>query len=98
MDLLPLVNSRGVDLLDNDRLVTQLVGLERRVARGGRDSVDHGPGAHDDIANAVAGAIVRASKLSSGDAFRHHHEPRQQTANLAYSHMKTGPAYGNGRH
>jgi hypothetical protein len=34
--------------------------LERRTARGGRDSIDHGPGAHDDIANAVAGAIVLA--------------------------------------
>src|SRR5262249_19712611 len=29
-------------------------------ARGGRDSIDHAPGAHDDIANAVAGALVAA--------------------------------------
>jgi hypothetical protein len=29
--------------------------LERRTARGGRDSIDHPPGAHDDLANAVAG-------------------------------------------
>ena len=35
--------------------------LERRTARGGRDSIDHGPGAHDDIANAVAGALVLAA-------------------------------------
>ena len=27
----------------------------RRTARGGRDSVDHPPGGHDDVANAVAG-------------------------------------------
>ena len=94
VDLLPLVNSRGVDLLDSDRLVTQLVGLERRVARGGKDSVDHGPGAHDDIANAVAGAIVRASKLPNGDAFRHHSGPMQTTANLGHLNMKTGRAYG----
>jgi hypothetical protein len=34
-----------------------LTNLERRVARGGRDSIDHpsGSGFHDDIANAVAG-------------------------------------------
>ena len=35
-ELLPLINSRGCDLLDNDRLPRQLVSLERRTARGGR--------------------------------------------------------------
>jgi hypothetical protein len=59
-DFLPLINSRAVDLLDNDKLVSQLVSLERRTARGGRDSIDHAPGAHDDLANAVAGALVTA--------------------------------------
>ena len=57
-DLLPLINSGAVDLLDNERLVQQLVMLERRTARGGKDSIDHPPGAHDDVANAVAGALV----------------------------------------
>ncbi|MGE0750815.1 MAG: hypothetical protein AB7K64_09535 [Variibacter sp.] len=56
-DLLPALNSRSVDLLDDPKLMAQLVGLERRTARGGRDSIDHAPGAHDDIANAVAGVI-----------------------------------------
>jgi hypothetical protein len=59
--LLPLLNSRRVDLLDDKRLVAQLCGLERRTARGGRDSIDHGPGAHDDLANVVAGALVAAN-------------------------------------
>jgi hypothetical protein len=64
--LLPLINSRAVDLLDNDRLVHQLVGLERRTARGGKDSIDHPRGGHDDVANAVAGAIeLAASKPAS---------------------------------
>jgi hypothetical protein len=54
-DLLPLLNSRRIVLLDLPKLVAQLLGLERRTARGGRDSIDHAPGAHDDIANAVAG-------------------------------------------
>jgi hypothetical protein len=62
VDLLPLINSRAVDLLDNDRLVNQLVGLERRTARGGKDSIDHGPGGHDDVANAVAGAVGLANR------------------------------------
>ena len=59
-DLLPLLNSGRVELLDNLRLTTQLAGLERRVARGGRDSIDHGPAGHDDLANAVAGAVALA--------------------------------------
>jgi hypothetical protein len=57
-DLLPAINSRLVDLIDDTRLVAQIVGLERRTARGGRDSIDHAPGAHDDVANAVAGVIA----------------------------------------
>lgn len=57
-ELLPLVNSGRVELLDLSRFLAQLGSLERRVARGGRDSIDHGPGAHDDVANAVAGVIV----------------------------------------
>jgi hypothetical protein len=39
----------------------QLCGLERRTARGGRDSIDHAPGSHDDVANAVAGALILAA-------------------------------------
>jgi hypothetical protein len=57
-DLLPRLNSRDVDLLDNQRLITQLLSLERRTARGGRDSIDHPPGGHDDLVNAAAGALV----------------------------------------
>jgi hypothetical protein len=57
-DLLPLLNSRKIELLDHPRLVNQLVGLERRTARGGKDSIDHAQGAHDDLANAAAGALV----------------------------------------
>ena len=60
-ELLPLLNSRRIELLDLPRLHAQLLGLERRVARGGRDSIDHAPGAHDDIANAAAGALVLAA-------------------------------------
>ena len=61
-DMLPVLNSGKADLLDNDRMVNQLVGLERRVARGGRESIDHAPNGHDDIANAVAGAISLCAK------------------------------------
>jgi hypothetical protein len=57
-DTLLLLNSGKVELLDIQRLASQFCGLERRTARGGRDSIDHGPGAHDDVANAVAGALL----------------------------------------
>ncbi len=59
-ELLPALNSKRVDLLDQPRLLGQLVGLERRTARGGRESIDHAPGAHDDVVNAAAGALVLA--------------------------------------
>ena len=57
-DLLPALNSGLLELLDLPRLSAQLIGLERRTARGGRDSIDHAPGAHDDVANAVAGVLL----------------------------------------
>jgi hypothetical protein len=62
-DLLPILNSGRAELLDVPRLMSQLCGLERRTARGGRDSIDHAPGAHDDVSNSVAGAIVSATNL-----------------------------------
>jgi hypothetical protein len=55
-DLLPLLNSGRIFLPRNDRLVNQLCALERRTSRAGKDSIDHGPNGHDDLANAVAGA------------------------------------------
>jgi hypothetical protein len=55
-DLLPLLNSGRIVLPRSERLVNQLCGLERRVSRAGRDSIDHGPGSHDDVCNSVAGA------------------------------------------
>jgi hypothetical protein len=56
-ELLGPLNSGTVELLDHPKLAAQLVGLERRVARGGRESIDHAPSAHDDVANAAAGAL-----------------------------------------
>jgi hypothetical protein len=57
-DTLPLLNSGKVELLDVPRLASQFCGLERRTSRGGRDSIDHSPGLHDDLANAAAGALL----------------------------------------
>ena len=58
-EFLPLLNSGRTALLDNPRLVGQLIGLERRTVRGsGRETIDHAQGLHDDISNAAAGALV----------------------------------------
>jgi hypothetical protein len=70
--LLPLLNSRRIHLLDIPRLHSQLLGLERRVPRGGKESIDHAPGGHDDCANVIAGcAVAIMSKPGySWDAFQ----------------------------
>jgi hypothetical protein len=56
LECLPLLNGGRVDLLDDARLVNQICGLERRTARGGKDSVDHAVHGSDDLANAALGA------------------------------------------
>ena len=67
-DLLPLLNSRRLELLDLPLLAAQLAALERRTGRGGRDSIDHPPGGHDDLINAAAGALL-AGKAAPAAAF-----------------------------
>lgn len=69
----PLLNSGRIELLDHPKLTAQLCSLERRVARGGRDSIDHPPNGHDDCANAVLGAVwlaAGAGKASVVDRWR----------------------------
>jgi hypothetical protein len=66
-DLLLLINSQRIELLDHSRLINQLTALERRTARGGRDSIDHPPGAHDDLANVVAGVAAVNNKFGGFD-------------------------------
>jgi len=61
-DLLPILNSGQISLLDNPRLIGQLCALERRTARGGKDSFDHPRGAHDDLANVVALCVALGRK------------------------------------
>jgi hypothetical protein len=61
---LPIVTSGQCELLDHQKTKHQFISLERRVARGGRDSVDHPPNSHDDCANATAGAIGLALSRS----------------------------------
>ena len=62
LELLPTVNSGTIELLDNKELLRELRGLERRRGRSGKDSVDHRPGSHDDLANACAGVAAELKK------------------------------------
>jgi hypothetical protein len=67
-EFLPLLNGSRASLLDLPRLRQQLLSLERRTARGtGRESIDAAGGRlHDDVANAVAGALVLVAEKRNG--------------------------------
>jgi hypothetical protein len=69
-ELLPRLHSGELELLDNETLVVQLSSLQRRTRSGGRDSIDHPPGGHDDLANCVAGVVdaVMQRKPKAGAA------------------------------
>jgi hypothetical protein len=78
LEFLPLLNSGRVSLLDHERTIVQFTQLERRTSRLGRDTIGHPDGFHDDLANAVAGVIVRVAnnpltvwhRLAAQDAAR----------------------------
>ncbi|TIX17239.1 MAG: hypothetical protein E5V41_11465 [Mesorhizobium sp.] len=62
LNFLPMLNSRSIQLLDHGKLVSQLVGMQRRVTSGGREVIDHNPNGHDDVANAVAGCLAMIAR------------------------------------
>lgn len=55
----PLLNSGQVELLDQPKLIGQLIGLVRK-----GEKIDHLASEHDDHSNAAAGALVLASAQS----------------------------------
>jgi hypothetical protein len=70
--LLPLLTGAQCELLDLPRLFAQLVALERRTTRGGRDVIDHPPRGADDVANAAAGVltmVTTSARVTAGGAF-----------------------------
>ena len=62
VDALALLNSGKLELPDIARVTNQICGLERKVSRGGKDSIDHAPGQHDDLANSVLLAALLANR------------------------------------
>jgi hypothetical protein len=89
LEALPVFNRGAVSIPDHPTLVRELRGLERRVHRSGKDSVDQGAHGSDDFANAVCGAMyvslyeTRRPRMRMGaigvDGVIHWHdeEPRQ---------------------
>jgi hypothetical protein len=73
LDSLPLFAAGRVRLIDSDVLAHQLIGLERRATRGGRDIVSHPDhrNAHDDAANACCLALVLAASAAAPALWRH---------------------------
>ena len=57
LESLPLFTRGLVRLPDHQTLLRELRLLERQTHRGGKDSVDHPRGAHDDYANATCGVL-----------------------------------------
>ncbi|MGJ8588805.1 MAG: hypothetical protein ACSHXW_11675 [Yoonia sp.] len=62
LEFLAAINSGCVELPPFPQLAQQLCALERRTGRSGRDMIDHPPGGHDDLANAVAGLVATSKK------------------------------------
>jgi hypothetical protein len=92
LDALPLFTSGRARLVDNERLVHQLTSLERRASRVGRDIVSHPnhTNAHDDLANACAGALVLVTTDDPG------HWRAMATAASRYKARQDEAALANG--
>ena len=67
----------------------QLCQLERRAARSGKDSIGHAPGAHDDLANSVAGSLTLSlGQRAVGDSDGSTREDPQGVPNPRYAQRR----------
>jgi hypothetical protein len=65
-------NAHNAELPDNRQLFNELRRLERKRGRAGKDTVDHPPRLHDDLANSVAGVswLLLSDPQQGVNAFR----------------------------
>jgi hypothetical protein len=68
LEALPVLSSGRVRLVDHPRLTQQLLSLERRSGRSGKDAVDHPSGGKDDLANCALGSLVLAQDIALAEA------------------------------
>jgi hypothetical protein len=66
LQLLPMLTSRSVRLLDDDRLVDQLCSLQRIALPSGLERIDAHAGRPEDVANATCGALIYAAQQENG--------------------------------
>jgi hypothetical protein len=106
----PLIRSGRVELLDHPKMLLQFTTLERKVSPSGRDQVNHVPGGHNDVANAVAGALVSASNSPVPFVFTRpivierervqsphiYSDYPRDPASYQNPALASGPAYGGG--
>jgi hypothetical protein len=62
LECLPMWTQGRVSIPPHKKLAAELRGLERRVGRSGKDTVDHGAGLHDDLSNVVCGVLLEAGE------------------------------------
>lgn len=70
LESLPVFSQGVVDLLDVPTLTTELMQLERRTSRSGKDSVDHPPQGRDDHANACCGVLALLASRTNAAPWR----------------------------
>ena len=97
-ELLPALRSRRVRLLDNERANSQFATLERRALPAGGERIDHPShgGAKDDVANAIAGALVMtATPPSSADNWIEYYRRLSVRAGIDMDGIRaSGPDFG----
>ena len=93
--LVPALNSRRVRLLDVPKLRSQIANLERTTTPGGRDSINHPAGQHDDLANAAAGALIQCgrSTLTLMDLYNDTEDDAEYARALRRSSIDQGSMY-----
>jgi hypothetical protein len=69
LNLLPMVNARGVVLLDQPDVLSEFRTVKRVLRAGGLDRTDHPRGTHDDALVCISGAAYFAYKTISGSGY-----------------------------
>ncbi len=91
LEALPLFTRGQVELLDDQALLSELLGLERRVRPMGKDMITHGPAGHDDVANSACGALVLAGGQGQGDGLGLFYYYKELAARLTERASNRGP-------